>query len=102
MPSIEVGTIGGGTILSPQASCLQLLGVRGSCSEEPGKNARTLASIVCAAVLAGELSVLSALATGDLVRSHMKHNRSSVSVNATNPNDLSKAETNLKLGTCLQ
>lgn len=102
MPSIEVGTIGGGTILSPQAACLQLLGVRGSCSEDPGRNARQLARIVCAAVLAGELSVLSALATGDLVRSHMKHNRSSVSVNATNPNESSKVDAHFKLGTCVK
>ena len=28
MPSIEVGTIGGGTILEPQAAMLDLLGVR--------------------------------------------------------------------------
>lgn len=29
MPSIEIGTIGGGTVLSPQAACLQLLKVKG-------------------------------------------------------------------------
>lgn len=36
MPSIELGTIGGGTILTPQASCLELIRVKGSCSESPG------------------------------------------------------------------
>jgi len=99
MPSIEVGTVGGGTILAAQASCLevytikmklknktfyssQLLGVRGSCVEEPGRNAKQLARVVCASVLAGELSILSALAAGHLVRSHMKHNRSNVSINS--------------------
>lgn len=29
MPSIEIGTIGGGTQLPAQASCLDMLGVRG-------------------------------------------------------------------------
>ncbi|XP_014662154.1 PREDICTED: 3-hydroxy-3-methylglutaryl-coenzyme A reductase-like [Priapulus caudatus] len=80
MPCIEVGTVGGGTILPPQAACLQILGVCGGCREEPGRNASTLASIVCATVLAGELNLLSALAAGHLVKSHMKYNRSSVSM----------------------
>lgn len=93
MPSIEVGTIGGGTILSPQHSMLQMLGIAGPHPETPGENARQLARIVCAAVMAGELSLMSALAAGrtyfpfrfraqsltvsaDLVKSHMAHNRS--------------------------
>ena len=83
MPSIELGTIGGGTILEPQASCLDILGVRSSCREHPGRNAQMLARIVCGTVLAAELSLLSALAAGTLVRSHMKHNRSSISINAS-------------------
>lgn len=29
MPSIEIATVGGGTVLSPQAACLEMLGVRG-------------------------------------------------------------------------
>ena len=53
---------------------LQLLGVAGS-SDVPGENASTLARVVCASVLAGELSLMSALAAGHLVRSHLKHNR---------------------------
>jgi hydroxymethylglutaryl-CoA reductase (NADPH) len=52
-----------------------MLGVRGSSSENPGDNAKRLASIVCGTVLAGELSLMSALATGYLVKSHLKHNR---------------------------
>merc|ERR550532_492893 len=35
MPSIEVGTVGGGTVLPPQKSCLQMLGVAGSNAEDP-------------------------------------------------------------------
>lgn len=75
MPSIEIGTVGGGTILPPQAACLAMLGVKGPHKENPGENATQLARVVCATVLAGELSLLSALAAGHLVRSHLTHNR---------------------------
>nr|QSL83309.1 3-hydroxy-3-methylglutaryl-coenzyme A reductase like [Nigella sativa] len=77
MPSIEVGTVGGGTQLASQSACLNLLGVKGADKESPGSNARLLATIVAGAVLAGELSLMSALAAGQLVKSHMKYNRSS-------------------------
>ncbi|KAI7435925.1 3-hydroxy-3-methylglutaryl-CoA reductase 2, partial [Hortaea werneckii] len=76
MPSIEVGTIGGGTILEPQAAMLDMLGVRGAHATTPGDNARQLAKIIAACVLAGELSLCSALAAGHLVKAHMAHNRS--------------------------
>lgn len=82
MPSMEVGTIGGGTILPAQSACLDLLGIRGSNAEFPSKNSKQLSQVICATVLAGELSILSALAAGHLVRSHMKHNRSTLSMNA--------------------
>lgn len=75
MPSIEVGTVGGGTALPAQAASLELLGVLGPNRENPGLNAQTLAKLVCASVMAGELSLLSALAAGHLVKSHMQHNR---------------------------
>lgn len=75
MPSIEVGTIGGGTILPPQQSMLDMLGVRGPHPTEPGKNAQRLARIICASVMAGELSLCAALAAGHLVQAHMAHNR---------------------------
>ncbi|POS82979.1 hypothetical protein EPUL_006190, partial [Erysiphe pulchra] len=76
MPSIEVGTLGGGTILEPQGAMLDMLGIRGSHPTHPGENARRLARIIAASVLSGELSLCSALAAGHLVRSHMAHNRS--------------------------
>lgn len=41
----------------------------------PGENANTLARIVCGTVLAGELSLMSALTAGHLVGSHLRHNR---------------------------
>ncbi|KAL5562298.1 hypothetical protein UlMin_032045 [Ulmus minor] len=82
MPSIEVGTVGGGTQLASQSACLNLLGVKGANREAPGANARKLATIVAGAVLAGELSLMSAIAAGQLVQSHMKYNRSSKDVAA--------------------
>ncbi|KAK6522861.1 3-hydroxy-3-methylglutaryl-coenzyme A (HMG-CoA) reductase isozyme, variant 2 [Arthrobotrys megalospora] len=85
MPSIEVGTIGGGTILEPQGAMLDLLGVRGPHPTTPGTNAQQLARIVAGAVLAGELSLCSALAAGHLVRSHMQHNRSAAPTRSSTP-----------------
>ncbi|KAF2737704.1 hypothetical protein EJ04DRAFT_574433 [Polyplosphaeria fusca] len=85
MPSIEVGTIGGGTILEPQSAMLDLLGVRGPHPTSPGDNARQLARVIAAAVLAGELSLNSALAAGHLVRAHMAHNRSAQPSRAPTP-----------------
>ncbi|KAF8020742.1 hypothetical protein BT93_G1243 [Corymbia citriodora subsp. variegata] len=76
MPSIEVGTVGGGTQLASQSACLNLLGVQGANREAPGSNSRLLATVVAGSVLAGELSLMSALAAGQLVKSHMKYNRS--------------------------
>ena len=81
MPSIEVGTVGGGTILPAQSSCLDILGVKGANLHQPGENADQLAKIICATVLAGELSLMSALAAGQLVNSHMAHNRPTSSTN---------------------
>lgn len=75
MPSIEVGTIGGGTHLPAQAGCLDICGVKGSSSTNPGDNARKLALIVGSTVLAGELSLIAALASNHLVHSHLKFNR---------------------------
>lgn len=77
MPALEVGTIGGGTQLASQSACLNLLGVNGSNMDSPGANAQCLARVIAGAVLAGELSLMSALAAGHLVKSHMKYNRSS-------------------------
>lgn len=53
----------------------QMLGVQGASETCPGENARQLARVVCATVLAGEISLMGALAAGQLVKSHMTHNR---------------------------
>jgi len=75
MPSIEVGTVGGGTFLPAQSTCLDILNVKGASYESPGAHADQLARVVCGAVLAGELSLMSALAAGHLMTSHMALNR---------------------------
>lgn len=72
----QVGTVGGGTQLASQSACLNLLGVKGANKELAGANSRLLATIVAGSVLAGELSLMSAIAAGQLVNSHMKYNRS--------------------------
>jgi hydroxymethylglutaryl-CoA reductase (NADPH) len=74
MPSIEVGTVGGGTTLPAQSACLEAMGCRGS-GLLPGANAKKLSMIVAAATMAGELSLLAALAANTLVAAHMQHNR---------------------------
>lgn len=74
MPSIEVGTVGGGTSLPAQAACLDAIGCRGG-GATPGENAQKLATVVAATVMAGELSLLAALAANTLVAAHMEHNR---------------------------
>lgn len=76
MPCIEVGTVGGGTVLAPQQAVLEMLGVKGAHPTHPGQNAQQLARIIASAVMAGELSLLSALAAGHLVKAHLVHNRS--------------------------
>ena len=96
MPSIEVGTVGGGTNLPAQSACLKLLGVKGAHMERPGDNAKRLARIICASVMAGELSLCAALAAGHLVKSHMQHNRAP----ATSASATVTAQENQKPVTC--
>jgi hydroxymethylglutaryl-CoA reductase (NADPH) len=77
MPSLEVGTVGGGTSLPAQASCLDAMGCKGASNGNapPGSNAQQLAMIIAAATMAGELSLLAALTANTLVSAHMQHNR---------------------------
>ena len=81
MYSLEVGTIGGGTKLSAQQACLKMLGIDNCSSDISSENSCQLARLICSTVLAGELSLLSALATNDLVQSHLRLNRSAKSLN---------------------
>ena len=74
LPSLPVGTVGGGTGVETQAECLKSLGVAGS-GTPPGTNAKKLAEIIGTAVLAGELSLLGALAAQHLARAHQQLGR---------------------------
>ena len=74
LPSLPVGTVGGGTGVATQQECLKLLGVAGG-GTPPGTNAKKLAEIIASGVLAGELSLLGALAAQHLARAHQQLGR---------------------------
>jgi hydroxymethylglutaryl-CoA reductase (NADPH) len=74
LPSLPVGTVGGGTGVETQQECLRMLGVAGS-GNPAGTNARKLGEIIGAGVLAGELSLLGALAAQHLARAHQQLGR---------------------------
>ncbi len=64
LPSVICATHGGGTKLPTQRECLQLLGCEGEGS------AKKLAEIVAATVLAGDISLASAITSDEWVSSH--------------------------------
>jgi hydroxymethylglutaryl-CoA reductase (NADPH) len=66
LPGIMVGTVGGGTGLPAQKACLELMGLHGA-----GKS-RALAEVCAGLLLAGELSIIAALAAGHFARAHRK------------------------------
>jgi len=66
LPNVIVGSVGGGTKLPTQSACLDILGLKG-----PG-HARALAEVAAALALAGELSIIGALAAGHFTRAHRK------------------------------
>lgn len=69
LPSLTIGTVGGGTGLGTCRECLNLLGCYGE-----GKSAK-FAEIIAASILAGELSFGAALASGGFVDAHEKYGR---------------------------
>jgi hydroxymethylglutaryl-CoA reductase (NADPH) len=69
LPSLTVATVGGGTALGTSRECLEILGCAGS-----GK-AGKFAEIICAALLAGELSMGAAIASGEFVAAHETYGR---------------------------
>ncbi|MEJ2754073.1 MAG: hydroxymethylglutaryl-CoA reductase, partial [Chloroflexota bacterium] len=69
IPSLIVATYGGGTGLATQNECLRLMGCAGK-----GKVFK-LAEIIAATVLAGEISLASAISSSDWVSSHEKYGR---------------------------
>ena len=77
MPSLEVGTVGGGTSLPAQRACLEVIGCAGAsrAPNAPGTNAKQCAKAIAAAVLAGELSLMAALSANQLMEAHLRLNR---------------------------
>ncbi|MCB0011043.1 MAG: hydroxymethylglutaryl-CoA reductase [Anaerolineales bacterium] len=69
IPSLIVATYGGGTGLATQRECLDVLGCVGK-----GK-VNKLAEIIAGVVLAGELSLGSAISSSDWVSSHEQYGR---------------------------
>lgn len=74
LPSLMIGTVGGGTGLPKQREAINLmLKNTGSSKEENNlNNTHKLAEIITGACLAGEISLHGALASGHLASSHMK------------------------------
>lgn len=69
LPALIVGSFGGGTGLPTQRECLEMLGCVGA------GRANKLAEICAAVVLAGDISLTSAVLAGDWVSSHDKYGR---------------------------
>ncbi|WP_411964044.1 hydroxymethylglutaryl-CoA reductase (NADPH) [Haloferax sp. YSMS24] len=74
LASLEVGTVGGGTKLPTQSEGLDILGIRGG-GDPAGSNADALAECIAVGSLAGELSLLSALASRHLSSAHAELGR---------------------------
>lgn len=69
LPSLIVGTYGGGTSLATQRECLELLGCYGKAK------VRKFAEIVAATVVAGEISLGAAIVADEWVSSHDSYGR---------------------------
>jgi hydroxymethylglutaryl-CoA reductase (NADPH) len=69
LASLQVGTVGGGTDLATQSELLDVIGFAGG-GDPVGSNADALAEVVAAGALAGELSLVSALASRHLSSAH--------------------------------
>ncbi len=66
LPSLIIGTVGGGTGLPTQKGALDIMGIKAQ------GGAEKFAQIIAAAVLAGELSLTASLAEGSLAAAHKK------------------------------
>jgi hydroxymethylglutaryl-CoA reductase (NADPH) len=69
LPSLTVATVGGGTGLGTARECLSMMGVAGT------GGALKLAEITAATLLAGEISMGAAIASGEFVSAHENYGR---------------------------
>jgi hydroxymethylglutaryl-CoA reductase (NADPH) len=70
LPSLPVGTIGGGTGLPSQRACLDILGLAGT------GHANAFAEVCAAVALAGELSIIGSVVAGEFSDAHQRLARS--------------------------
>ncbi|MHA1298415.1 MAG: hydroxymethylglutaryl-CoA reductase (NADPH) [Candidatus Helarchaeota archaeon] len=76
LPSLEIGTTGGGTHLPTQREALSILGCAGFYKDKPpGTMACKFAEIITSTALAGEISLCAALSAGHLASTHEKLGR---------------------------
>ncbi len=69
LPSLTIGTLGGGCNRTTAKECLQIL----NCNKQDGNNTKKLAEIIGATVLCGELNLLATLTNEhELADSHIK------------------------------
>lgn len=66
LPNLMVGTVGGGTGLPTQNAALELMGLNGE------GHANALAEVAACLCLAGEISIMAAIAAGHFTRAHDK------------------------------
>jgi hydroxymethylglutaryl-CoA reductase (NADPH) len=69
LPNLIVGTVGGGTHLPTARECLAMLGCVGN------ETGRKFAEICAATALAGEISIMGALASGEFAGAHARYAR---------------------------
>ena len=69
LPALIVGTVGGGTALPTQKERLEMLKCSGA------GNANKFAEICCAVALAGEISIVAAMAANHFSSAHQKLGR---------------------------
>jgi hydroxymethylglutaryl-CoA reductase (NADPH) len=69
LPSLVLGTVGGGTALPTQKACLDMIGCAGK------DKAKKLAEITAATLLSGEISLAAAITAGDFVTAHERYGR---------------------------
>jgi hydroxymethylglutaryl-CoA reductase (NADPH) len=69
LPALTIATVGGGTALPTQREALETLGCFG------GGKAPKLAEIIAAALLAGEISMGAAIASGEFIAAHEQYGR---------------------------
>ncbi|MGY2342445.1 hydroxymethylglutaryl-CoA reductase [Pseudomonas sp. SDO5532_S415] len=74
LPDTPLGTVGGGTGLGTQSEALALMGIVPG-EKKPGMDVLRLAEILGTLVLAGELSIMAAQASHNLVKAHVQLGR---------------------------